>query len=152
MLDFIIYDILCEKINSVWIWGITMARVTDEDKNNLKKNLEYIGLNLEKIPKALLDFEELGFSPSNSFNDTEHKIFKYVPIDEIYILLTPTNRLNDVKEKYGKAKPISAYLNPENVEEYTTFLRMFSQMSIEEVEKIEERQQMFNKKVNYDER
>ena len=126
-----------------------MARVTDEDKNKFKKNVEYIGLNLEKVPKALLDFEELGFSPSNTFNDNEHKVFKYVPIDEIYILITPTNRLNDVKEKYGKAKPIAAYLDPENIEEYATFLRMISQMSIEEVEKIEERQQMFNKKVPF---
>ena len=126
-----------------------MAKITDEDKNNFKKNLEYIGLNLEKIPKALLDFEELGFSPSNTFNDTEHKVFKYVPIDEIYILLTPTNRLNDVKEKYGRAKPISAYLDPENIEEYATFLRMLNQMSVEEIEKIEERQQMFNKKAPF---
>ena len=126
-----------------------MARVTDEDKNKFKKNVEYIGLNLEKLPKALLEFEELGFSPSNTFNDNEHKVFKYVPIDEICILITPTNRLNDVKEKYGKAKPISAYLDPENIEEYATFLRMLSQMSIEEVEKIEERQQMFNKKAPF---
>lgn len=126
-----------------------MAKITDEDKNNFKKNLEYLGLNLEKIPKALLDFEELGFSPSNTFNDTEHKVFKYVPIDEIYILLTPTNRLNDVKEKYGRAKPIAAYLDPENIEEYATFLRMLNQISVEEIEKIEERQQMFNKKAPF---
>ena len=126
-----------------------MTKITDEDKNNFKKNLEYIGLNLERIPKALLDFEELGFSPSNTFNDNEHKVFRYVPIDDIYILLTPTNRLNDIKEKYGKAKPISAYLDPENIEEYATFLRMLNQMSIDEIEKIEERQQIFNKKIPF---
>ena len=126
-----------------------MARVTEEDKNKFKKNVEYIGLNLDKVPKALLDFEELGFSPSNMFNDNEHRVFKYVPIDEIYILITPTNRLNDVKEKYGKAKPLAAYLNPENIEEYATFLRMLSQMSIKDIEKIEERQQIFNKKAPF---
>ena len=124
-------------------------KITEEDKNNFKSNLEYLGLNLEKIPKALLDFEPLGFSPSNTYNDNEHKVFKYVPINKIYILLTPTNRLNDIKEKYNNAKPISAYLNPENIEEYATFLKMLNQVSIPEIEKIEERQEIFNKKAPY---
>ena len=124
-------------------------KITEEDKNNFKSNLEYLGLNLEKIPKALLDFEPLGFSPSNTYNDNEHKVFKYVPINKIYILLTPTNRLNDIKDKYNNAKPISAYLNPENIEEYATFLKMLNQVSIPEIEKIEERQAIFNKKVPY---
>ncbi len=124
-------------------------KITEEDKNNFKSNLEYLGLNLEKIPKALLDFEPLGFSPSNTYNDNEHKVFKYVPINKIYILLTPTNRLNDIKDKYNNAKPISAYLNPENIEEYATFLKMLNQVSIPEIEKIEERQAIFNKKAPY---
>lgn len=126
-----------------------MAKITEGDKNNFKNNLEYLGLNLEKIPKALLDFEPLGFSPSNTYNDNEHKVFKYVPINKIYILLTPTNRLNDIKEKYNNAKPISAYLNPENIEEYATFLKMLNQVSKTEIEKIEERQEIFKQKAPY---
>lgn len=126
-----------------------MAKITDEDKNNFKKNLEYLGLNLDKIPKALLDFEPLGFSPSNTYNDNEHKIFKYVPINQIYILLTPKNRLDDIKEKYNEAKPISAYLNPENIEEYATFLKMINQISVADIEKIEERQEVFGSKVPF---
>ena len=126
-----------------------MAKITDEDKNSFKKNLEYLGLNLDKIPKALLDFEPLGFSPSNTYNENEHRVFKYIPIDKIYILLTPTNRLNDIKEKYNKAKPISAYLNPENIEEYATFLKMLNQIPIEEIEQIDARQKLFNKKIPF---
>ncbi len=126
------------------------SKFAEVDKNNnFKKNMEYIGLNLEKIPKSILNFEELGFSPSNTYNDNEHRVFRYVPIQDIYILLTPTNRLNDIKEKYGKAKPLSAYLNPENIEEYATFLNMINKMSIEEIELIEERQDLFNKKIPY---
>lgn len=126
-----------------------MAKITDEDKNNFKKNLEYLGLNLDKIPKALLDFKPLGFSPSNTYNDNEHKIFKYIPINQIYILLTPKNRLDDIKEKYNEAKPISVYLNPENIEEYATFLKMLNQISVPDIEKIEERQQIFGKKIPF---
>ena len=131
-----------------------MAKVTDEDRSVFKSNLEYLGLNLDKIPKALLDFEPLGFTPSNTYNDNEHRIFKYVPVNDIYILLTPTNRLNDVKDKYNYAKPIGAYLDPENIEEYATFLKMINQVSVDEIERIDERQQMFSKKppfgVQYD--
>ena len=127
-----------------------MAKFSDEDKNNIfKDNLKFIGLNLEKIPKAILNFEELGFSPSNTYNDNEHKVFRYVPIKDIYILLTPTNRLNDIKDKYGKAKPLFAYLNPNNIEEYATLLKMINQISKHEIEKIEERQEIFNKKLPY---
>ena len=126
-----------------------MAKVTEEDRSGFKSNLEYLGLNLDKIPKALLDFEPLGFTPSNTYNDNEHRIFKYISVNDIYILLTPTNRLNDVKDKYNYAKPISAYLNPENIEEYATFLKMINQVSVDEIERIEERQQMFNKKAPF---
>ena len=126
-----------------------MAKITDEDKNKFENNLKYLGLNLEKIPKALLDFTPLGFSPSNTYNDNEHKVFRYVSINDIYILLTPTNRLNDIKEKYNNAKPISAYLNPKNIEEYATFLKMINQVSIEEIENVEKRQEIFNKNMPF---
>ena len=126
-----------------------MAKVADENKNNFEGNLKFLGLDLEKIPKALLDFKPLEFTPSSAFNDNDHQVFKFVPINQIYILITPKNRLDDIKDKYGEAKPISAYLNPKNIEEYSTFLRLLSQMSIPEVENIENRQKMFNENIPF---
>ena len=57
-----------------------MPKIVNVDKNNFKEKLDFIGLNLEKIPKFLMDFEPLGFGTSSSFNDNEHKIFRYIPI------------------------------------------------------------------------
>lgn len=126
-----------------------MSRNINDEKSNLKEKLDFIGLNIEKIPKFLLEFEPLDFTTSSSYTDNEHRIFKYIPIQDIEILISPTNRLNDMKEKYTLAKPISAYLDPNNIEEYATFLRMVSFFSTEEVEKIEEAQKEFEEKIPF---
>ena len=131
-----------------------MPKIVNVDKNNFKEKLDFIGLNLEKIPKFLMDFEPLGFGTSSSFNDNEHKIFRYIPIQEIQLLISPTNRLTDIKEKYSLAKPISAYLDPNNIEEYATFLKMLNMASVEEIENIEKKQEEFSEEppfaVQYD--
>ena len=36
---------------------------------------------------------------------------------EIQILLSPTNRLDDIKEKYSNASPLATYLDSNNEEE-----------------------------------
>ena len=126
-----------------------MAKKAIENNNNFEDNLKFLGLDLEKIPKALFDFKPLEFTPSSAFNDNDHQVFRFVPVDQIYILITPRNRLDDIKDKYGEAKPISAYLNSKNIEEYATFLRLLSQMSIPEVENIENRQEMFNESIPF---
>ncbi len=123
-----------------------MPKSINIDKSNFKEKLDFIGLNLEKVPKFLMDFEPLEFTTSSSFSDNEHRVFKYIPINEIQILISPTNRLTDIKEKYSLAKPLSAYLDPNNIEEYATFLKMINLVSIEEVEKIEKKQEEFIEK------
>lgn len=127
-----------------------MAKIVDEDKSNFKEKLDFIGLNLDKIPKFLTNIEPIEFETSCSYNDdNEHKIFKYIPIQDIEILISPTNRLNDIKEKYKFAKPIRTYLNPKNIEEYATFLKMVNMMSIEEVENIDKKQLKYNQKLPF---
>ena len=69
---------------------------------------------------------------------------------EIEILLSPTNRLEDIKEKYAQAEPLAYYLDSkseENEERYATFLRMLKDVKIEDIEKIEAEQQAINKKI-----
>ena len=127
-----------------------MPKTVTENVSDFQKKLDYIGLNLEKTPKFLMDFEPLEFEKSSSYNeDNEHRIFKYISINDIELLVSPTNRLTDIKEKYAKAKPIKEYLNQKNIEEYATFLKMLNMMSIEEIEKIEDRQNSFEKKVPF---
>ena len=113
--------------------------------NNLTDKLDYIGLNLDKIPKFITEVVPLNYKSSPMMNDNEHKIFKYIPIHEIQILISPTNRLTDIKEKYSKARPLADYLEQKNIEEYATFLNMLNTATIEGMEEVEARQKKLNK-------
>lgn len=113
----------------------------NSNKSELKEKLQYLKLNLDKIPNVLSEFEPINFSVSRLNNDKDHRIFRYVPIDKIEILLTPCLRTEPLREKYSKAMPISMYLTPgeetdEEIERYTTFLKMLNTISIAEIENI----------------
>lgn len=126
-----------------------------EKKNKtqeIKKKLEYIGLNLEEIPETLKLVEDLQFRPNTGFDEKKYRQYRFVSPKEIQILLSPTNRLDDIKEKYSKATPLANYLDSkseENQEKYETFLRMLDEVKIEDIEKIEQEQQMINKKIPF---
>ena len=73
---------------------------------------------------------------------------------EIQILLSPTNRLEDVKEKYAKSSPLADYLDPNSKNEdkkqkNKIFLKMLEDVKIENIEKIEKEQQLINKKIPF---
>ena len=126
-----------------------------EKKNKsqeIKKKLEYIGLNLDEIPETLKLVEELHFQPNVGIDEKKYRQYKFVSPKEIEILLSPTNRLEDVKEKYSKAEPLASYLDSkseENEEKHETFLRMLKEVKIEDIEKIEQEQQIINKKIPF---
>ena len=95
-----------------------------EKKNKtqeMKEKLEYIGLNLDEIPQTLLLVEDLQFKPNVGIDEKKYRQYRYVSPKEIQILLSPTNRLDDVKEKYANASPLAAYLDP-NSEDITKYL------------------------------
>lgn len=126
-----------------------------EKKNKtqeINKKLEYIGLNLEEIPETLKLVEDLQFRPNVGIDDKKYRQYRFVSPKEIEILVSPTNRLDDVKDKYAKASPLADYLeanNEDNEEKHETFLRMLKEVKIEDIEKIEEEQQQINKKIPF---
>src|SRR5699024_8750837 len=66
--------------------------------------------------------------------------------------LSPTNRLDDLKEKYRKAMPLSEYLDnksEENFLRHTTFLDMLRKVKIKDIEKIEEEQEKLSKQLPF---
>lgn len=114
--------------------------------------IEYLGLNLDKIPENLKRFEPLEYRVSRFYDEKQYRQYKYVPVNEIQILLSPTNRLDDLNDKYKKARPLCEYLdnkNEENILRYTTFLNMLKSCDIEEVEKIEKEQENLNKAIPF---
>lgn len=119
-------------------------------KGDLQKKLDYLNLDLDNIPGEIIDHEPLNFNVSRLNNDKDHRIFRFVPIDQIEILITPTLRTDPLKEKYAKAMPLHKYIlpaeNDEDVERYTTFLKMLKNVSTNEIENITTLQKGLEKK------
>ena len=123
-----------------------------KEKNSITNNLEYIGLDLNNIPEFLLDYRDIDFKPSKVIEENTFKIYRYVNLKDIEILLTPKNRLDSIYEKYMDAVPLNMYLdseNEENIVRYAEFLKMFEHLNIKEVEQIDKQQKAFNKKVPF---
>ena len=127
-----------------------MGKMTNDNKKIIEKKLEYIGLNLDKIPKFLTEFEPLNFRPVQSYDETSYKVYKYVNIQDIQIMITPTDRLTDLKQRYKLAEPLFVYLddkNEENIEKFATFLKMLTNLKIENIEGLEEEQKKLKKQL-----
>ena len=130
-----------------------MPRKTKESDQTLENNLEYIGLNLSKIPNFLKQYESLNFRPSKSYDETVYKVYKYINIKEIQILITPCDRLTDIKERYRLASPIVEYLDSkseDNIEKFATFLKMASTMKKDRIEEIAKEQEILNSQIPYE--
>lgn len=129
-----------------------MPKITNENIGDIKHKLEYIGLNLDKIPKEFKEYEYLDFRPSRNYEEDLYKVYKYVPINKIQILLTPTSRMDTLLEKYSKSSPLYNYLVPdteENILKHTIFLKMLNDVDLEEIEHIEEEQKKFEKNIPF---
>lgn len=112
-----------------------------DTKEELLSKLEYLGLNTDEIPEYLKDFSPISFNLSRlNNNDRDHRVFQFVPIDKIQILLTPALRNDDIKDKYSKAVPLGRFFNPtgneDDIERYATLLKIFLKLSIADVENV----------------
>ena len=115
------------------------------NKEVIENKLEYLGLNLEKPNK--MDFKIV-----SSYEDNKYKQYRYININDIKIILSPTNRLDDLSKKLKYAKDIETYLdykNERNIEEHAKFLEMLSNVSEESIEEIEEEQKALNKNIPF---
>lgn len=129
-----------------------MPKITNENIGDIKHKLDYLGLNLDKIPKEFKEYEYLDFRPNRNYEEDLYKVYKYVPINKIQILLTPTSRMDTLLEKYSKSSPLYDYLVPdteENILKHTIFLKMLNDVNLEEIEHIEEEQKKFEKSIPF---
>ena len=127
-----------------------MARNTDENKNILEDKLKFIGLNLKRLPSFLKDFEPLNFKPTKSHDDINYKIYKYVNVLDVEILLTPLDRTADLEQRYKKAEPLCNYLDTstkKNAEKFETFMEMLDNLDLDEIEKLDQEQEKLNEQI-----
>ena len=118
----------------------------------ISEKLEYICLDLEQIPETLKYVENINFKPNTGIEENKYRQYRFVSPKELDILLSPCNRLEDTKTKYSKAKPLVSYLDPKTDEEkkfHEKFLKMLEEVDIDEIKKIEEQQQIINKKIPF---
>ena len=129
-----------------------MPKKTVDKNQTIKEKLEYLGLDLDKIPRTIKQYKPLEFRIPKFYDEKQYRQYKYVPIKDIQILLSPTNRMDEIEEKYKKASPLADYLDnksEENILKHTTFLNMLNNFKIEDVEKVEEEQANLNKKIPF---
>ena len=129
-----------------------MPRKKKEKIEGIEDKLEYLGLELDNIPKKLKEFEPLEFRVSRFYDEKQYRQYRYIPIQDLQILLSPTNRLEELGEKYKKASPLYEYLDnekEENILKYTTFLNMLKKFNIEDVENVEKEQNNLNREIPF---
>lgn len=129
-----------------------MPKKTIDKKDEIKEKLDYLGIDLENVKEQINEFEDLKFRIPKFYDEKQYRQYRFIPIKDIQILLSPTNRMDDLEEKYKKASPLIDYLdntNEENFLKHTTFLKMLKQVQIDEIEKIEEEQAKLNKKIPF---
>lgn len=120
--------------------------------DKIQEKLDYIGLDLNKIPKSLTEYTNIHFRTIKGYDEKKYKQYRFVDISEIEILLSPTNRLDGIKEKYEQALPLSEFLdskNEENILNYTKFLSMIDKIRISQIEEIENEQKKLNKQLPF---
>ena len=101
--------------------------------------LEYIGLDLENIPQILIKDEPIHFNDFGNANI--YKVYDYVSVHDIEILITPLDRTADIRERYKTAKPLSAYLMAEDRKLKDIFKEVLEFASVTEIKKLEELQE-----------
>lgn len=124
-----------------------------ENLNMLNKKVNYIGFELEEVPEFLKKFEPLNYRVPKVYEETTYKIYKYVKIKDIEIMITPKDRLDELSERYKLASPLFTYMKPEtneDIEKYAYFLRMINQTNTSDIEKIEKEQEQFQKEIPFD--
>jgi len=121
-----------------------------ETNESIEEKLKYIGLDLNNIPEKIARQANVNFRIKRNYDEKNYKVYKYIDVDDIVILLTPTHRMADYTEKYAKALPLAMFFNPVNDEDmlrHTAFLNMVQGLQIEDLKTIEEEQKQFKKEI-----
>jgi len=121
-------------------------------EDEILDKIEYLGLNLDKIPNSIQDIRPLEYRVPRIYDEKKYRQYKYISIEDIQILLSPTNRLDELSERYKKARPLYEYLDSkseENVLKHATFLNMLKNMNIAEIKAMEEEQAQLSRDIPF---
>lgn len=126
--------------------------MSENRTKEIQEKLEYLNLDLNNVPKILLERIGEEVRPARNYEEKKYKVYKYVNVSKIKILLTRANRMNTLQEKSQMASPLYTYLIPQGEEgilKHTIFLKMISDMKIDEIKELEEEQKRLNKEIPF---
>ena len=107
--------------------------------------LDFIGLDLEKIPKKIVCTKPK-YNIAKSFdNEILYKIYKKISVKDMEILISDSDRTTDIKERYKEALPIQEYIK-ENKE---SFEALAENTSVKAIEELDEMQKKFKSEIPY---
>lgn len=109
--------------------------------------LEYIGLNIKRISKTKFKQNPIQFSKFN--NSKTYKVYEYISIHDLEVLITPLERTAEFKERYKTSKPLIEYLKTDDSKMEKTFQKLLNSASVEEIKEIEEWVEKANKGIPY---
>ena len=116
-----------------------------ENLNILNEKVNYIGFELGEVPDFLKKVDLLNYRiPRGNYDEKTYKTYRYIPVENIEILISPTNRLDELEKRYKSASPLYTYMKAETndqIENYAHFLKMINQTRVEDIEKIEREQE-----------
>ena len=122
------------------------------ESNSLKEKIKYLGIDFENIPDVIKNSKPLEYRIKKQYDEKQYRQYRYIPIKDIQILLTPTNRLDEIEEKYKKAIPLSEFLDnktEENFAKHAIFLKMLETVKIEQIEEVEKEQEKLNSQIPF---
>ena len=130
-----------------------MPRKKIEKQDELELLMENLGLDLKKIKEISKEYTELKYRIPKKYDGIkQYKQYRYIDVKDIQILLSPTNRLDDIEDKYKNASPLYEYLlndTEEEKEKYQKLISMLKETKIEAIEKIEKEQEKLLKTIPF---
>ncbi len=110
-----------------------------------KTILEYIGLDLENLPETMKFIKPKYDTAKAIDNATSYKVYKRIPVKSIEILISDTDRTTNIMERYQQSITLDEFIS----ENKKSFEKMANNTKIEDVEKLEELQDSFQKQIPY---
>ncbi len=123
-----------------------------EIDSKLQDKLDYIGIDLNKIPRSIKQYTEISFRTIKGYDEKKYKQYRFINVNDIEILISPTNRVDSIKDKYEQALPLAFYLdnqNEENIIYHTKFLQLLDKVSIRDIQKVEAEQKRILKSIPF---
>ena len=124
-----------------------MLEITNEKLKQVQNKLEYIGLNLEKIPTFLKKEKVLECNLEKEYRDTTYKVYKYIDVNDIEIFITPELETANVSQKCKTAKIINEYFINESLRQ--SFIEMAEKIDMSIFTELENEQNKFDISLPY---